>query len=346
MERTLAALVLDNAVGYAIVCLDLDGVVTSWSIGAEKVFGWTTAEALGRNFSDFFVPADQAAGADKTELETARRRGRAEDSRWHRRKDGERFWANGMTMFVQDPPVAGFLKIVRDETAAKLAENQRVLLLNELNHRIKNTLATVQSIADQTLKAHGVSDAARRDLTERLLTLSQAHNILVRESWAGADMATIAASAMSPFVQPGPQRIWTVGPDVRLSPQQAITMSLVLYELATNALKYGALSGTEGTVHLTWNLALDGEGGRHMNLLWEEADGPAVSPPVRTGFGSRLISRSFAELQGHAAVEYRPEGVRCVVSLYLSSPAEIPLLDLVGWPARGDDASEAEPAGE
>src|SRR5204862_2213302 len=105
--------------------------------------------------------------------------------RWHRRKNGERFWANGVTARIEG--AEALLKVMRDETRTKLAEDQRVLLLNELNHRLKNTLATVQSIADQSLRGAGVDDVVRQNLTERLMALSEAHNILLRDNWASAE---------------------------------------------------------------------------------------------------------------------------------------------------------------
>src|SRR5690606_27084786 len=139
--------------------LDEAGIVQAWSPGAELIFGYRADEVVGQPSDMLFVPSDVAASAHEQELETARREGRAEDSRWHLRKNGERFWGNGVTMRLQEGGLGGFLKIMRDETASKLADEQRVLLLNELNHRIKNTLATVQSITEQTLRAGNVAEA-------------------------------------------------------------------------------------------------------------------------------------------------------------------------------------------
>lgn len=327
-DPRLAALIIDNALEYAIFTLSFDGRITTWSPGAERIFGYTAAEAVGMDGLVLFTPSDVSAGSHKEEIEKARRDGRAEDSRWHLRKGGERFWGNGVTMRMDAAELSGLLKVVRDETPSRLAEEQRVLLLNELNHRIKNTLATVQSIAEQTLRASEVNPAARRNLTDRLIALSEAHDVLVQENWAGADLHAIAAKALAPHEQ-APAPVFTIeGPPVRLSPHQAVAMSLVLHELATNAAKHGALRVAGGHVTVTWNFALDGRGGRHMTLLWQESGGPPVAPPRRSGFGSRLIARSFgAESGGRADVEYLPEGVRCVLQLPLSQPAELPMLD-------------------
>ena len=324
-DAKLASLIIENALGYAIFTMDLDGKVTTWSRGAEKILGYGREEAIGMAFRELFTAPDREAGAHTTELEKAKLQGRAEDTRWHLRKDGSRFWSNGMTMGIYGPDLTGLLKILRDETPAKLADDQRVLLLNELNHRIKNTLATVQSITEQTLRAGKVDPKIRRDLTSRLMAVSDAHNVLVDENWAGADLATIVHQALAPHDHPGVSRFAVDGPPVRLSPQQAVSIALALHELATNALKYGALSTSEGRVDLSWNLAHDQIGARQINLLWRESGGPAVTVPEKTGFGSRLIARTFAqESGGQARIDFLPQGVQCVMQLPLSASGEIP----------------------
>ena len=344
-DARLASLIIENALGYAIFTMDLDGRITTWSRGAEKVLGYSRREAIGMSFCVLFTVPDRQAGADASELAKAKLHGRAEDTRWHLRKDGTRFWGNGMTMGIYGPELTGLMKILRDETPAKLAEDQRVLLLNELNHRIKNTLSTVQSITEQTLRAAKVDPLVRRDLTDRLMAVSDAHNVLVEENWAGADLSTIVHQAVAPHDHPVSQ--FTVdGPLVWLSPQQAVAIALALHELATNALKYGALSTRGGHVEIAWNLAHDQFGARQINLLWRESGGPPVAVPKRTGFGTKLIARTFGqESGGQARLDFRPEGVQCVMSLPLSVPSELP----TAWPAivseQGQlDKSSAAPA--
>ncbi|WP_421739676.1 sensor histidine kinase [Caulobacter sp.] len=324
-DATLANLIIENALGYAIFTMDLNGRVTSWSRGAETVLGYDRNEAMGMTFSALFTPSDREAGADQLELDNAKQRGRAEDTRWHLRKDGSRFWGNGMTMGIYEPGLTGLMKILRDETPAKLAEDQRVLLLNELNHRIKNTLATVQSIAEQTLRAAKVDPRVRRELTNRLMAMSDAHNVLVDQTWSGADLGTIVRQAVAPHDHPGEHRFAIDGPLVWLSPQQAVAMALALHELATNALKYGSLSVDGGQVELNWNLAHNQLGARHVSLLWREHGGPPVTPPAHTGFGTRLIARTFGQDSGgQARIDYLPQGVQCVMQLPLSVRGEDP----------------------
>lgn len=312
-DVTLARLLIENGRGHGIMGFTPDGVLTAWSAGAETITGYTREEALGMNVSVLFTEADRAAGMPQAEVETARRDGRAEDSRWHVRKDGALFWGNGVTV---DLDGRGLLaKIFRDETPAKKAEEQRILLLNELNHRVKNTLATVQSIAEQTLRSSGVDKDIRERLANRLIALSQAHNVLVDENWAGADLQTLICEVLAPHEgEPSPIRLQ--GPAVRLHPSQAVSISLVCHELATNAAKYGALSAPGGHVEVKWNLAHNGQGRRFLTLLWREAGGPVVAPPKREGFGARLIRQTFAREQGgRAQVEFSPEGACC--SLFL-----------------------------
>lgn len=325
-DTRLATMILENALEYAIFTMDFDGVITTWSRGAEEILGYTRAEAVGMAFGLLFTAPDRQAGSDADELEKAKRDGKAEDTRWHRRKDGARFWANGMTMRIDESDPPSLLKILRDETPAKLAEDQRVLLLNELNHRIKNTLATVQSIAEQTLRASETDPTARRNLTERLIALSDAHNVLVEENWAGADLMSIVRQALAPHEQTV-SRFHIDGPPVRLSPPQAVAMALALHELATNAIKYGALSRQGGRVEIDWNLSHDRQGQRHMAFLWREFGGPPVTAPDHRGFGTRLIARSFGqESGGQAHIAFLPEGVQCVIKLPLSVTGEIPPL--------------------
>lgn len=345
-DARLASLIIENALGYAIFTMDLDGQVTTWSRGAEKVLGYSPVEAIGMSFRELFTAPDRLAGADVMELTKAKLHGRAEDTRWHLRKDGARFWGNGMTMGIYEPELTGLMKILRDETPAKLAEDQRVLLLNELNHRIKNTLATVQSITEQTLRAAKVDPLVRRDLNNRLMAVSEAHNVLVDENWAGADLGTIVRQAVAPHDHPPAGRFVVDGPLVWLSPHQAVAIALALHELATNALKYGALSTQDGHVEIGWNLAHDQFGARQINLLWRESGGPPVVEPARTGFGTRLIARTFGQESGGAArIDFRPAGVQCVMSVPLSVPSELP----AAWPAcvseqAGMDKASATPA--
>lgn len=332
-DAILARLVLHDIRSHGIVGLRPDGVIIAWTPGAQDITGYRREEMLGRHFCKLFLEADQAAGMPELELATALSDGRSEDSRWHPRQDGGRFWANGVTVSL---PADGVLvKIFRDETLAKEAEEQRVLLLNELNHRVKNTLATVQSITEQALRSAGVSQEIRGELTQRLLALSRAHNVLVDDNWAGADLKQLICEVLAPY-EGEPSQLSLDGPGVRLHPSQAVGVSLACHELATNAAKYGALSVSGGRVQVSWNVAHNGHGERFLTLLWAERGGPLVEPPTRTGFGTKLIAHTFSNESGsRAEISFPPEGARCVLVLalrdddqatgaILGSPADAP----------------------
>jgi PAS domain S-box-containing protein len=312
-DADLAGIVFENVRSHGVIAMRPDGTIVAWSLGAESIIGRNRGSALGANFSEIFVEVDRAAGVPQAELQTAIEAGRAEDSRWHVKADGSFFWSNGATVHV--PARDLLIKIFRDETAAQKAEEQRLLLLHELNHRVKNTLATVQSVAEQTLRIAGVDPEVRTNLTERIIALSRTHDVLVDSNWAGAELRALLREVFAPYPQ-SQDRIHTAGPLVYLHPSQAVSIAMACHELATNAVKYGALQGLAGRVRVSWNLAHNGPGERFLTLVWREEGGPPVSPPVRTGFGSKMIRQTFAG-GGRAEVTYPPEGVQAVLVLQL-----------------------------
>jgi len=238
------------------------------------------------------------------------------------RKNGERIHISLTVSPVKDAfgAIIGASKIARDITDRKRADEQRQLLVNELNHRVKNTLATVQSLAMQTLRSTERSADARALLDARLTALARAHDLLTAENWEGARLREVIIRALMAFNSGA--RVAVNGPSVRLTPKQALSLSIALHELATNAAKYGALSTDAGKVDLTWEVRDEGAG-ETLHLIWIESGGPIVSPPARAGFGSRLIERSLAhDLGGEAHIAYRPEGVIATIS----TPIEAPLV--------------------
>lgn len=191
------------------------------------------------------------------------------------------------------------------------AEAHQRLLINELNHRVKNTLATVQSLAAQTLRSSDDLKTAREAFEQRLMALSATHNLLTQSSWSSAELGDLVRQAAEPF---SADRFVFEGPAVSLSPAPSLALSMALHELGTNALKYGALSAPRGRVRLTWRVV-----GDRLALSWTEEGGPPVAPPSRKGFGSRLISQALArELRGEVSLDYAPTGVRCEISFPLA----------------------------
>lgn len=196
-----------------------------------------------------------------------------------------------------------------DISERKQTEEHRALLAGELTHRVKNTLATVSAIVNQTLRDAASLSEARDVIGARIGSLAVAHDLLLRDEVEGATIADILAGVMAPF-DDGRGRLFSVaGPDVRLEPRVTLALSMALHELATNASKYGALSVDGGHVSIDWSVGI-GDGGRRLAFRWEERGGPVVAPPTRTGFGSRMIERVLGQhMRGGVTIEYRPTGV-------------------------------------
>ncbi|HTN83873.1 MAG TPA: AAA family ATPase [Sorangium sp.] len=206
---------------------------------------------------------------------------------------------------------------VLDVSERKQAEERQRLLLNELNHRVKNTLAIVQAIAMQTLRMADSPGAFTEAFLARLLALSQTHNLLNQTSWQGASLRDIVCAELAPHASCDAERVRVAGEDVRLRPEAAVTLGMAFHELATNAAKYGALSQPSGRVAVTWNVSAQAHE-RLLRLEWQETNGPPVRPPRRKGFGSRLIERDLGrQLAREVLLEFLPGGVRCVMHLSL-----------------------------
>jgi two-component sensor histidine kinase len=180
------------------------------------------------------------------------------------------------------------------------------LLIEELNHRVKNTLAILQGIAVQTFRT--ASRSEREKFEGRLRALAEAHNLLSKEKWQGSGLQDVVDRVLQPYLLNNRDRIRMTGPEAPLSPRLAVVLSMIVHEIATNAAKYGALSNDSGRVTLSWEV-LD-EIPRKLRLIWTEAGGPPVVAPVQRGFGSRLIERSARDqLGGEATVDFLPRGV-------------------------------------
>ena len=205
----------------------------------------------------------------------------------------------------------GMIGVNIDISERQRADAQRELLLAELNHRVKNTLAVVQAMAHQTFRSAGVAREPRQAFESRLMALAAAHNLLTESNWESAALSDIARDTL----QAGglyKGRVDAAGPRVLLPPREALAIAMVLHELATNAVKYGALSNDKGQVHLAW---MRGDG-PVLILRWSESGGPPVAKPERRGFGSVLLERSLTEdLGGKVAIDYRAEGLRCEIEL-------------------------------
>ena len=283
-ERFLDA-ILQSAIEYAIISLDLDGLVTSWNQGAMHILGWAPEEAIGEPGAIIFTDEDRKAGIPQREMTAALDQAGGVTEQWYQKKDGTLFWASGRMMALrsEDGTVEGFLKILRDQTDQREnAERQRILM-HELNHRMKNTLTVVQAITSQSFRNAASLEEAAASIQSRLAAYSKAHDILLQRDWLSTTVAAIVEATAANLGLEGSDRFRMQGPSVDLGPQAALTFALVLHELATNARKYGSLSEDSGVVNVDWSLA-EREGNRRLLFTWKESGGPKVAPPKRKGF--------------------------------------------------------------
>ena len=428
-------LILDNALDYAILTADMNGLIVSWSPGAEKLFGWKPEEIIGQPLDILFTEEDRMNRLPETRQQMASLHRIDVVERFHQRKDGTTFWASGdlQALYSDDGKQQGFLKIVRDRTdeqrhsetlrlseerlrlaqqAAGIgafeidrdrkmieatpqflkllgfeespelplndfysvivdnpkqiakqmlqtrqdeslithlefqikradtkqlrwigywaeaapkdvgksmkhrilgvlqditerrdAQEKQALLSGELAHRVKNILAIVQSIANQTLTESTSVTKALQDFSVRLNALAHAQDILTQGATSSADLKQIVESSLD-IHDKTKKRFIISGPPVSLSPPTALSMALALHELSTNAVKYGALSSKNGIVEINWTIDKD-----EFHFSWREKGGPTVSQPTKLSFGSKLIKRLLpARFNGHAELDYAPEG--------------------------------------
>ena len=243
----------------------------------------------------------------------------------YKRKDGSEFWASMFVSPVCDKSgavVQQFVSLI-DVTRHRQDNARCKMLIDELNHRVKNTLSTVQSIVTQALRRPSEPAAIREAIESRLLALSRSHDLLTSRHWEGAGLHDLVDTALHPFeVVPGrTERFTIVGDNVRLSPTATLSIAIALHELATNAVKYGAFSNDAGKIDIDWKVVPEAAGNR-LVLRWRERDGPLVTPPERKGFGSWVIERGLAhELGGKVTLDYLSHGVVCTIDI--PAPAEV-----------------------
>ncbi|HZW11406.1 MAG TPA: chemotaxis protein CheB [Phycisphaerales bacterium] len=435
---------------YAIFRIDLDGRPLTWNEGVQRVLGYTEREFVGRDLTpEVFMPEDLQAGIPERELGQAAKEGAASNDRWLRRRNGERFYALGITSAIRDEhsSVTGFTKVMRDHTRLKLTEEslreseerlrlaaeatgfgtydynprtgtailsdrlrellrvhgdgpvrpepilRRVIhpddegrlselmgawagpdtagrhevefrirledsevrwlraaghtifaqddgrrfpvrvvgtvlditdlkrheeqmrfVMAELNHRVKNTLAVVEAIAEQTFRHATHPEAFMVSFSERLRSLSKAHHLLTRSEWTGAWLEDLVRIELESRVQ-RPEQLRLDGPALMIRPDAAMALHMVIHELSTNAAKYGALSSSAGRVSVRWTLEPTDDG-EMLVIGWAEDGGPPCEPPTRSGFGTKVLERTVSyQLEGGFTTEYRPEGMRCTIRI-------------------------------
>ncbi len=331
-------LIYDSLDEYAIFTLDRKGLVTSWNAGAERLLGYSEAEALGMDGCDIFTPEDRNTGEADREIETALAEGRATNERWHVRKDGSRFWGSGAVLILRDGDGDGdgdgtgepvLVKIMRDDTRRVLEDERQKLLLSELQHRVRNTLGIVRSIARQSRRGHDTVPDYVANLVGRLDALSRTQVMLTREAGARVDLKDMVCEEL--LVQACDQaQIVVQGPEVSVPAKAAEVLTLAVHELATNAAKYGALANGDGRLSVTWTLDRRADE-EWLDMQWVEKNGRAMPPPTRTGFGTELIERRVPyELHGEASMDFTAEGLHVRIAFPLIEAASV----LESGPAR------------
>ena len=280
--------------------------------------GYTREQVLGQSFNFLMAHEDDAEARAKiaAEFEGTSDHCREIDCR---RRDGAEFWAALVISPVRDEGggiVQHFASLV-DLTRHKEEEVHSKMLIDELNHRVKNTLATVQSIVWQALRTDSNPARQQEAIQSRLLALSRSHDLLTRENWRSAGLHDLVEHALDPFLEAdgNTKRISISGGNIRFPPKSALTLSIAFNELATNAAKYGALSNDAGSVLIAWTTEAAAES-RQVVLRWEEKGGPIVTAPSRNGFGSRMLERGLAhELGGTVHLDYLPGGLVCTINV-------------------------------
>jgi PAS domain S-box-containing protein len=297
----------------AIVSKDLNSVIQSWNRGAEQVFGYTADEAIGQNMALIF-PADRLEEENDI-LNRIRRGDRVEHFETIRRHKSGRLLDVSLTISpLKDASgtIIGASKIARDITERKRAEAQRELLVAELSHRVKNTLATVVSIQHQSFsKAQSVDDG-RRSFTARIRALAQTHGRLADGDWSGVSLEATFRDELAPYAREDGSNVSISGPPITLTPKGAVTLGMAVHELATNAAKYGALSVKDGLVTIDWRR----DANQKLVIRWTESGGPKVTPPSRQGFGRVLLERALAaDLHGDVTLHFNEDGLQCTIVL-------------------------------
>ena len=238
------------------------------------------------------------------------------------RKDNRVIWLSVRSSPVRDDgdKLLYVVRVVQDITERKAAEQRQKLLIDELNHRVKNTLATVQSLASQTARGAHTPAAFRERFEGRLIALSKAHDQLTMHHWESADLRELLSGSLAPYAGAGSERVVLRGEDVILRPRAVLTLAMALHELTTNAAKYGALSVPGGRIEIHWQ-PVRAENGRPMlRIEWIEQGGPSVAEPEQRGFGSKLIEGSIAaELGGTARLGFEAQGLRCEIVIPLET---------------------------
>jgi PAS domain S-box-containing protein len=294
----------------AIVSKNLDGIITSWNSGAERVFGYSAGEAIGQPIT-LVIPENRQS--EEREILTRIRRGERIDhfETVRRVKHGSLIAVSLTVSPVKDGNgrIVGASKIARDITEQKRNQDLITILAREAEHRSKNLLAN--ALAAVNLSQSGSSEGLKQTIAGRIQALANVCSLFVTTRWIGAELSAIATQELAPYSEVRGKRVFIDGPQTLLEPDAAQAIAVTLHELATNAAKYGSLSTPNGQVRLEWSDAADGQ----LRLRWIETDGPAVQVPRRKGVGGRIIEQMIAQQKGKVRFDWRNDGLVCEIIL-------------------------------
>lgn len=312
-----------NHAAIGIAEVDANGGFIRVNDAVSTMTGWTREELLGRKLFSRTHPGDKALDEALYLRQVAGELDFYSVDRRFIHKDGRTLWCFVRASSVRDAQ-GKFLycvRVIHDITERKHAEERQKLLIDELNHRVKNTLATVQSLATQTADGTDSPVAFREAFEGRLIALSQAHDQLSRRHWGSAELRDIVVGATAPYAADTPGRVEIEGETITIKPRAALTLALVLHELTTNAAKYGALSVPDGRVTVRWQVR-NSPTRPLLMMEWREHGGPLVAAPTRQGFGSRFIEGSIAtELRGTVRLAFDSAGLGCTMTVPLAIAA-------------------------
>lgn len=303
--------------------VDAEGRYLRVNEAFPRITGYSREELLNRTLFEITHPDDVEEDKLQFQRQVDGEIDQYDYEKRYIRPDGRIVWVDVTSSTVRDP--AGHfsygVRLVQDITARKEAEARQNLLLNELNHRVKNTLATVQSLAHQTARSCSTGEDFQERFTPRLIALSKAHDRLTRNQWQGASLSEIADEELEPYRSPK-RPLSITGPDLVLPTKASLAVSMALHELATNSAKHGALSLPTGGVDLRWTVDRGGPFPTGVTICWTDIDGPAVPPVLAEGFGTRLLRVTAAELRGKMSMKFHPEGLEWVLSFPLVRESE------------------------
>ena len=305
--RWLGSIVESSA--DAIISKDLRGTIMTWNRGAEQIYGYAAEEVIGKPVTILIPP--NRHDEEQRILERIRAGEKIEHYETLRqRKDGSLIEISLCVSPVRDEQgtVIGASKIARDITQSKKIERQAAILAREAEHRTRNILATVSATVE--LSQSDTPEGLKAAIRGRIQALANAHALFVESRWSGAELSRLVAQELSPY-QTGGERARIEGTKTMLDPNVAQALAVTVHELATNAAKYGAFSTPGGKVLIVWSKSPENS----IAIRWTELDGPPVTPPTRSGFGSRVMKALTQQIGGTIAFDWREDGLRCDVTV-------------------------------